>query len=307
MTFPPTRHTLIHRIAATGDEAAWGQFVADYWGPLCRFALRRGRLPLDQAEDVTAETFLVLVRNRLLARWIDQPSARLRTLLCAVLRNLLSNRFRVEQGRAELLRAQGPDLAAQGRVWLGPEEPSAEQQDAFYGAWVEELLQLAVEALFAEYHVQGKGDHFRVLYGRLCEGQTAKAVADALGWSVSQSENAYKHAVRRLRQRLEELLREHVARYCREVEEEDELQAEWGQLREHLERHGGLEMAVRNAYAGLDPRYQPQRKRSATSIILARLGEAERSRDDTGAPATPPPATAPSPPAAASSDSSENP
>src|SRR5262245_30813653 len=260
MPFPPTRRSMIEEIATSGDEAAWSCFVADYWGPLCRFALRGGRLSLADAEDVTAETFVVLLRSRLLARWIDQPTARLRTLLCSVMRNLLSNRGRVEQGRAELLRENRAEL--QGRPWvqLGLEEPAAEQDNAFHAAWVEELLSAAVELLLKEYQQKGQGDRFRVLYGRLCEGLTARQVADALGMSLTQSENSYKQAVASLRGCLERLVREHVERYSAGNTPEEEFHLEWGRLNEHLHRHGGLEQAVRLAYDGLDKEYGPERK-----------------------------------------------
>jgi hypothetical protein len=94
MSFPQTRHTLIQRIADAGDGRDWGEFLADYWGPVCRFARRAGALTQDDAEDAAAQTFEVLVRNRLLAHWVLKRSAKLRTLLCAVVRNVLSNRGR---------------------------------------------------------------------------------------------------------------------------------------------------------------------------------------------------------------------
>jgi DNA-directed RNA polymerase specialized sigma24 family protein len=270
MTFPQTRRSVIQAVAA-GDDAAWHDFVREYWGPLCRFALRGGRLSLSDAEDVAAETIVVLLKNRLLARWIEQPAARLHTLLCRVVWNLLSNRWRVAQGRRELLRQHRDEVEARPWVQVGLEEPAVEQDDAFYTAWVEELLQATVEVLLREYHGQGRGDHFRVLYGRLCEGLTARAVAEALGWSLSQSENAYKDAVRRLRRCLEERVRRHVEHYCPAEETEAEFRSEWVRLEEYLTRQGGLEQTVRAAYQGLDPEYGPERKLSAVRSTLLRL------------------------------------
>ena len=77
----------------------------------------------------------------------------------------------------------------------------AEQVDAFHAAWVEELLQQAVEAILAHYHAEGKGDFFRVLYGRLCDAMTMPEIAKALGVTVGQAENAFKHARKSLAQR----------------------------------------------------------------------------------------------------------
>jgi RNA polymerase sigma factor (sigma-70 family) len=272
MSFPQTRHTLIQRIATQGDESSWREFLTDYWGPVCRFASWHGRLQFDEAEDVAAQTFLALVQNRLLARWVAQRSAKLRTLLCGVVRNVLANRARVQEGRERLSREHAGRL--DDRAFLPvvswPEAP-AEQVDAFYAAWVEELLQQAVEKLLAEYHQEGRGDYFRVLYGRLCEGMTAAEVAQALRLRASQTESAYKHARKRLARRLEELVRDHVQRYCPAGEVEEEFAAEWCQLGEFLKREGRLEQAVRRAYAEMDPLQQKQRWAASIDVTLTRL------------------------------------
>ena len=204
MSFPQTRHTLIQRIAGAGDEADWRQFFADYWGPICRFSRRGGSLTADDAEDVAAQTFEALIRNRLLTQWASTRSAKLRTLLCAVVRNVLSNRARVLAGRARLLRDHGGRLDDRGALPLVTSlDAPAEQVDAFYAAWVEDLLQQAVETLCDHYHREGKGDFFRVLYGRLCDAMTTTEIARDLDITVSQAENAFKDARKRLARRLE--------------------------------------------------------------------------------------------------------
>ena len=69
MSFPETRHTFIQRLALEGRETDWGEFLADYWGPVCRFAIRRGALTEADAEDVASQVFMALLSNQLLARW----------------------------------------------------------------------------------------------------------------------------------------------------------------------------------------------------------------------------------------------
>ena len=93
MSFPSTRLTLIHRLAEGGSEDDWARFLKDYWGPLCRFCLRHGARDLDEAEDVASQTFEVVWTNRLLDRWRSNRSAKLRALLCGVVRHLLANRL----------------------------------------------------------------------------------------------------------------------------------------------------------------------------------------------------------------------
>jgi DNA-directed RNA polymerase specialized sigma24 family protein len=108
MAFPETRLTLIQRIASTGDDADWRQFLGDYWGPVCRFAAQRGSLGLADAEDVASLTFEALIANQLLPRWVINRSAKLRTLLCTVTRNVMSNRARVGQLPAMYFFSAGP-------------------------------------------------------------------------------------------------------------------------------------------------------------------------------------------------------
>jgi hypothetical protein len=61
-------------------------------GPTGLPVARWGRLQWDDAEDVSSATFQVILSVWLLERWLKQPTARLRTLLCSVVRNVLSNR-----------------------------------------------------------------------------------------------------------------------------------------------------------------------------------------------------------------------
>src|SRR4051812_12709220 len=107
MSFPQTRPTLIQRLATHGNEPDWQAFLADYWRPVCRFAWHYGQCSWQDAEDVASQTFLAIVQQELLARWVSAHSAKLRTLLCTVVRNVLANRARVQAGRARILRDHG--------------------------------------------------------------------------------------------------------------------------------------------------------------------------------------------------------
>lgn len=270
MSFPQTHHTLIQRIARAGDESDWQQFFFDYWGPVCRFARRSGALTADDAEDVASQSFEIVVRNQLLTQWVLTRSAKLRTLLCAVVRNVLSNRARVLAGRARLLRDHGGRLEDRAALpVLTALDAPAEQVDAFYAAWAEDLLQQAVEGLLEHYHREGRGDFFRVLYGRLCDDMTMPEIAQALGITITQAENGYKHARKSLAERLEDLVRAHVGRYCSPEDVEGELSAEWAQLGDYLAKHGGLEAVVRRVYEGADLGTQKKQNASRKRAVQA--------------------------------------
>src|SRR5689334_8157671 len=144
MAFPQTRHTLIQRLASGGEESDWREFLRDYWGPVCRFARSRANLTLEDGEDVASETLEAIVKNNLLARWSANKSAKLRTLICAVVRNVLSNRARVATGRDRIVREHACELDRYLDVTsVDPEGEPAESTDAFYSAWAEDIVQKA--------------------------------------------------------------------------------------------------------------------------------------------------------------------
>jgi DNA-directed RNA polymerase specialized sigma24 family protein len=248
MAFPQTRLTLIERLAGGGGESDWREFLHDYWGPVCRFARQRGNLSREDAEDVASETLEAIVRNNLLARWSADRSAKLRTLICTVVRNILSNRARVASGREKIVRDHGGELDRYLDMAAGcPEDSSTEAADAFYTAWVDDLLSHAVDGLLMEYNDAGKGDYFRVLYGRICEVMPFLEIAGALKLSPAAAESHFRQAKQRLSDRLQDLLRWQVARYSNHAEADAEFAVEWGRLGDHLREHGGLEGAVRRS------------------------------------------------------------
>lgn len=269
MAFPQTRHTLIQRLAAGGDNSDWQDFLADYWGPVCGFALRRGDCKLADAEDAASQTFEVILRNELLKRWVNSKQAKLRTLMCSVVCRVQANQFRSNR-RKELFQQKFADEV----IREASQESSDALDEGFMAAWVDDLLQNTLQRLARDYHTDGKGDYFRVLHGRLCQGLSIEEVSQLLDISASAVNNYYRHVRKRLGQSLESNLRAQVLRYCRPEEAEAEFQAEWSGLAEYLSRHGGLEDAVGRAYQRLENQQlqdnKPRRIRDTlTKIRLA--------------------------------------
>lgn len=272
MSFPRTHLTLIQRLASGGGEEDWQRFLGDYWGPVSRFSLRHGAQNLDDAEDVASQTFEVLWENRLLVRWLSRRSAKLRTLLCSVSRKILANRHRVQATRQRLAREIADHLKEL-------EEPRHEPIDAFYEAWVEDVVQQAVESLATEYFAQGKGDYVRVVYGRLCRRMTIAQVAEALEIAPATVDNYYRHARDRLASKLQEGVRRQIVRYCPGDEVADEFRREWQQMGDYLAEHGGLEDAVRRAYDLLDPVAVKRHKGMGLTRAVTRLTSIIRRED----------------------------
>ena len=267
MGFPKTRHTLILRLASGGSERDWQDFLADYWGPVCRFALRSREINLDEAEDVAGKTFEVLLRNDLLGRWASDRRAKLRTLLCSVICKVQANQSRVgyrwHAFLKQLQQEAEDDLA---RI------ASSDQNNAFFAAWVEDLLQHCLHDLAIEYHRAGKGDYFRVLYGRLCEQLSIAEVAEALQISRSAVDNYYRHVRKRLSEKLETAVRSHVDRYCSVETANEEFIEEWEQLGSFLKENGGIEDAVRRTYALVEAGEINARKNTRILNTLTRIG-----------------------------------
>jgi RNA polymerase sigma factor (sigma-70 family) len=268
MSFPETRPTLVSRLARGGSAADWQAFVRDYWGPVVRFAARLEKLPPDQAEDAAAETFLHLVKSTLLGHWQASPTGKLRSFLCGVVRNVLANRRRIDQGRkrrlAEVVESGGiPDLLP---IAASP-EPTVVDLDIFYQAWVDELLARTMKTLLAELHSEGRGDYFRALYGRVCEGLSAEEIGHAIGVPAATVENYLRVAKARLSRSLRDEVRKHLDRYSDSPDAEAELDREWAELYGHLERFGGLEESLRREAGAFDHQASdPQRSRSFLAV-----------------------------------------
>ncbi len=244
MTFPDTSLTLIERLTSGGSDDDWRWFFRDYWGPVCRFSLRVGARNPNEAEEIASQTFEAIWRNRLLDRWVSNQASRLRSLLCTVIRRIVSNTYR-NQTREDARRHYGrPDLDHL-------EQSSDEAEDSFYAAWVEEVVAQAVESLATEYCRKNQTDRIRVLYGRLCEGLSIAQVSTALDLKTSTVDFYFRDARDRLTRSLQAMLRPQIERYCSPDQAEDEFSREWQRLGDYLASHGGLDEAVRRSYATL--------------------------------------------------------
>lgn len=258
MPFPTTPKTLIQRLAAGGSEDDWKAFSADYWGPVCRFALRWGAGNLVNAEEVAAETFNVVWEKQLLARWAENRSARFRNVLAKTARYVLANRLRADKKRP---------------LPLDQEPPETSDNDIsaiFYGVWVEDVVSRAVDSLAADYHRQGKGDYFRVLYGRIVQGLTIEETARLLNRKASDIDNYFRHAKKRLEEKFEEIVRKQASDYFDPEEAKVAFADEWRELGAYLVEHGGLEQALKTAYATLSPEDAQHVRQSGITAIVHR-------------------------------------
>src|SRR4030095_16426114 len=246
MRFPETHATLIARLASGGSDDDWRAFLMDYWGPLVRFAVRAAGVSAADADDVAAETLLLVVRGSLLARWREQPTVKLRSYLCGVVRNLLANRRRVAQGRQRVLADAALAGGIPGMPWAACDsDPPAEELDLFYQAWVDVLLTRTMRNVMEKLQAEGRVDYFRALFGRVCEGMSAAEIGQALDASVAAVENYLRVGKARLAAELRELVRQQVTRYAPPEKVAEQFELEWNELAAFLTKHGRLEEAIR--------------------------------------------------------------
>lgn len=243
MAFPETRMTLIHRIATGDDHIAWKQFMSDYWRPMCLFSKRIGNLRWEDAEDVASQTLEVLGRQELLQKWLSDPRVRFKTLVCSVVRNLTMNRARSDRARSRRLQeyAVGWDADI-------PDKVTAEDANAFYGIWADELLRSTVQTVMWHYHQEGRGDYFRVLHSKVCDRLSNAEIAALLEIKLTDVENYFRHARKTLTEHLEKAIVREVDRYSTGDSAED-FRQEWSELAKYFDSYGGLEEAVRHAAA----------------------------------------------------------
>lgn len=244
MPFPETRLTLIQRLAHQGGTDDWRQFHRDYWGSICQFARSVGRLSAVDAEDVTSLAFQVLLEGHLLDRWTNSPTAKLRSLICAVVRNILANQQRVAINRQDLIKNHVAELQRYREFGDGS-VPCVPEDDLFYQAWADNLIRSVIERLLDECQSTGKGDRFRVLYGRICEELSIREIARLLQISEAAVDNYFRSIRTRLTDLLSQTVMEHVTRYSAIEHVDDEFKREWDRLGSHLVRQGGLESAIR--------------------------------------------------------------
>jgi RNA polymerase sigma factor (sigma-70 family) len=234
--------TLIHRIAAGGDSSAWQQFLGDYWRPICLFAMQIGAMRWEDAEDIASDAITVLRRKELLEQWLQNQQARFKTLVCTVVRNLVSNWQRSDQARTRRMK----DYAADWEAAIG-QNASGTDVDAFFRIWADEFLFTIVEEAMWQYHREGIGDHFRILHARICDEMPFNEISELLGIKLTDAENHFKHAKQRLKQLLLAGVQRNVERYAVGLDLADEVKLEMDELSIYFESSGGLEEAIRRA------------------------------------------------------------
>lgn len=210
--FPPTPGFLK---PAPGQEAApWSDTLEHlsraYWKPVYLYLRTVGGLSNDDAKDLAQQFFLRLVEHRSLSRY--EPSrAPFRVFLKACLKNFLTDEF----------RARSSQKRSVDRVAVSEEAAVApEAEKEFDRAWLQSVLEAAVEALKQDLLARGRSAEWAIFQAYdLRDPAAPKATYEELGREQRMSEGEVRGALAFVRGKLRERVIEQVRRGVRDVEE----------------------------------------------------------------------------------------
>lgn len=225
--FPTTQWTLV--IHAGSDvpslerAGALESLCGGYWYPVYAFIRRRGHSP-EQAQDLTQEFFLRIMKGVFFER-ANPEAGRFRNFLLGAVQNFLadaSDREKSQKRGGGVLPFSLDFVNGESNYGREPRHLETPER-IFQRKWARALLDRVMENLSAEFAANGKLDLFHRLKFYLT-GDGGLKYAE-LGAALQLSESGVKSAIRRMRQRYRDLLREQVeATVADPSEVDDELQ-----------------------------------------------------------------------------------
>lgn len=202
-------------------EEALSELCRAYWYPLYSFARRQGNSPAE-AEDLTQSFFALLLEKGSISD-ADRDKGRFRTFLLTLFKRFQANEWnrRHARKRGGFQPVMSIDAAwAESR--FSAEPAHAGQPDALYERqWALTLLDQVMTQLQREYVASGRALLYEHLEPCLARGEEALSYRE-IASRLNLTEAAVKMAVRRLRARYREILREEIGKTVVSVEEVEE-------------------------------------------------------------------------------------
>lgn len=222
--FPTTRWSLV--LAAREQDTtrardALSALCEAYWVPLYAFVRRRG-YGADDARDLTQSYFVQVIEGHYLDI-VDPGAGRFRAFLLHKIKHFLAD----ERERARALKRGGGARVLPFEI-AGPElthdlalsDQRTPDRD-FERRWAQTVVDRALGRLERDAAERGRGDEFRLLRGYLT-GETSKIPYSQVAAKLEVSESAVKSAVRRLRKRLGQVMRDEIAHTVSDPDEIDD-------------------------------------------------------------------------------------
>ena len=211
--FPTTQWSLIVRAAAADPaerEKALAEICALYWAPVYAFIRSRGHSSHD-AEDLTQGLFAELLERHDFAK-ADSNHGKLRSYLLTAATNHVHSAHRRETRQkrgsgAVLLSFDAVD--AESRCLIPEQVDELTPERVFERQWAITVMENVVNQLAARYTEKDQADLFNVLKPFINTSATTAPQSD-LAQQLGMSDQAFRVAVHRLRQRYAEALRKTV-------------------------------------------------------------------------------------------------
>jgi RNA polymerase sigma-70 factor (ECF subfamily) len=194
-------------------QAAREKFYALYWRPVYKFIRTAGRASIEDAKDLTQEFFGYFLEGGLLAKYREEKG-RFRSFLKGVLRRFLSEARR--DGNAQK-RGGGRTILSLDVSDVETERFLAEKtektpEEIFDRQWARDVLLESIADLRRILTSEGKGECLRVYEAyELAPGPEVRTYG-SIGRDLGLSEHQVKNHLDAARERLEQIVRERLAR-----------------------------------------------------------------------------------------------
>jgi RNA polymerase sigma factor (sigma-70 family) len=194
------------RDSSPQSRAALETLCKTYWGPLYSYVRRTGHSEAD-ARDLVQGFFVDFLAEEALGQ-ADRERGKFRSFLLLRLKTFLSN----QQARANAQKRGGgivhlsiDEVTEEEKYRLEPADTLTPEM-IFERRWAQRVIETAQESLAAEYRKAGKEAQFAVMREYLDGDSSKTPYAEAAG-PLNMSEDAFKKAVQRMRQRCLALIR----------------------------------------------------------------------------------------------------
>lgn len=226
--FPETTWGLVRRLRTSTDDErriTLDLLARRYWKPVYSYLRATTHRPSEDLKDITQAFFLWLLQEDVLARYSPDRGS-LRAYLKALLHNFHGNRI---QAARALKRGGGiaPLSLAEAATDDFPDAQSPSPEESFDRSWISELIRRATDRVRQDSLSGDSQIPWRVFEAydlrSGAEQPTYEEVAKRLDLKVSDVRNHLGSMRRRIRQLIQEELRDTVG-------SDSELQEEWNAL-----------------------------------------------------------------------------